>query len=146
MWTGLPLSSFLKTCFSCSNHVTGIKLVFVRRGNKTKMAERPQCLSLLSVVISLLILQSSFADEPVGILDQCKESCERSYPLHTYPKVIFRAYKLWSRFMWHCTFVLVDCFSLVVPARKAAMRQFAQRERSYTSRSCFLLSSVLIKR
>ncbi|XP_020624220.1 transmembrane protein 59-like isoform X4 [Orbicella faveolata] len=50
------------------------------------MAERPQGLSLLSVVISLLILQYSFADEPAGILDQCKESCERSYPLHTYPK------------------------------------------------------------
>ena len=64
------------------------------KGNRAKMAERPQSLSLLSVVISLLILQYCFADEPAGILDQCKENCERSYPLHTYPKVIFLAYKL----------------------------------------------------
>lgn len=83
-------------------------LCLSREETKQKMAERPQGLSLLSVVISLLILQYSFADEPAGILDQCKESCERSYPLHTYPKVIFWAYELWRRFMWHCTCVLID--------------------------------------
>ncbi|KAJ7386376.1 Transmembrane protein 59 [Desmophyllum pertusum] len=47
------------------------------------MAER---LQFLSAVVSLLILHRSFADESSGILDACKEICERSYPLHTYPK------------------------------------------------------------
>lgn len=36
--------------------------------------------------VLLSILRSSFADKSSGILDECKESCERSYPLHTYPK------------------------------------------------------------
>lgn len=38
------------------------------------------------VVVSLSILQQSFADEIPGMLDECKKSCEGSYPLHTYPK------------------------------------------------------------
>ncbi|KAL9951153.1 hypothetical protein ACROYT_G043767 [Oculina patagonica] len=50
------------------------------------MAERQQCFILLSALVSFLILQRSFADDSTGILDECKESCERSYPLHTYPK------------------------------------------------------------
>ena len=87
------------------------------------MAEGLQSVSLLSVVISLLILQYSFADEPAGILDKCKESCERSYPLHTYPKVIFLAYKLLRRYsaLYTCADRL-HAFSFVVPTPKAAMR------------------------
>ena len=41
------------------------------------------------VVVSLSISQQSFADEIPGMLDECKKSCEGSYPLHTYPKVSF---------------------------------------------------------
>ena len=44
-------------------------------------------LCLLSALVSLLISEQVFADEGLGILDKCKKSCERSYPLHTYPKV-----------------------------------------------------------
>lgn len=50
----------------------------------------------ISVVLVFLSLNfhHSLADEFASVLEECKNSCERSYPLHTYPKVSF--------FM-HCT-------------------------------------------
>ena len=54
------------------------------------MATDARYLHFLLAFVLLSILQCSFADESSGILDECKESCERSYPLHTYPKVVNR--------------------------------------------------------
>ena len=42
---------------------------------------------LLPALVPFLISGQIFADEGLSILDKCKKSCERSYPLHTYPKV-----------------------------------------------------------
>lgn len=45
----------------------------------------------ISVVLVFLSLNfhQSLADEFASVLEECKNSCERSYPLHTYPKVSF---------------------------------------------------------
>lgn len=46
---------------------------------------------MTTFVLALLSLtfHQSFADEFASVLEECKKSCERSYPLHTYPKVSF---------------------------------------------------------
>ena len=48
----------------------------------------------LFFVVLLLILHHILADQSLGILDDCKNSCERSYPLHTYPKVSFLVHRI----------------------------------------------------
>lgn len=62
-------------------------------------------LCLLSALVSLLISEQVFADEGLGILDKCKKSCERSYPLHTYPKVSLKNH---SQVVLLCNFFVLE--------------------------------------